>query len=42
MLDNDGNPLKTKKHERERSVDVTGDREKKNTKNIGQFILGMY
>jgi len=43
MLDNEGNPLKAKKHhERQQSVDVNinNDREKKNTKNIGQFILG--
>ncbi len=41
MNDNDGNPLKNKKHhEREKSMDITGNREKKISKNIGQFSIG--
>ena len=41
MQDKEYNSIKPKKVEREHSVDLP-DNDKKNTKNIGQFILGKY
>ena len=38
-MENQFNSIKLKKGEREHSVDLP-DNDKKNTKNIGQFILG--